>query len=307
VKFPFFSHNKSPSVQVGLEIRPDGIALSIAALNKTSGNLELSAFEFMDCKAGQRETVLVDWVKKNDLKGAPAILVMPADQYQMFPVDRPEVEDAELASALQWKIRDMIDYELDDAVIDSFPFPKEASKGRDIVTAVCAKKLIVKGYIDLVHAAGLDLRSIDITELALRNILIALEPTEGSKAILYLKKDAGILVVCKDDLLYFSRRTNFSFEGLNSPSDQQAVLTGLGLEIQRSMDYCESQLRLRPPKALLLVMPETSIPLANMLNGELAVAVQEAEISTLFSDVSQTDKFSTSFVAMGGALRREAH
>ncbi len=306
MKLSFLSkHVKSG--QVGVEIRPEGIALSISGLDKSSGAIVVVHSEFIECKAGQRSSVLSGWVKQHNLKGATVVLVMPADQYQMFQVDRPDVDETELAFALQWKVKDMIDYELDDAVIDGFAFPKEASKGRDIVTAVCAKKIIVKGYVDLALAAGLSLKSIDITELALRNILIHLDPSDGSKAILYLRKGAGILVFCKKDILYFSRRTAFSFEGLNSPSEQTSVLNGLSLEIQRSLDYCESQLGLRPPKDILMVMPETTIPLANMLGGELAVGVKEADMSTIFAEGKLPEgDCSTSLVAMGAALRQES-
>jgi len=302
VNFPFLSR-VSKSGQVGIEIRPEGIAVAISAIDNVSETFKIISSEFLECKAGQRNEVLKAWVGSSKVTGVQTVLNMSADQYQMFQVDRPEVEESELLSALQWKIRDMIDYELDDAVIGAFDFPEEASKGRDIVTVVCARKVIVKGYVDLVLAAGLDLRCIDITELSLRNVLIKLDPSEASKAILYLRKGTGMLVFCKGEILYFSRRTTFSFEGLNSPSEQQKVIEGLSLEIQRSMDYCESQLGLRPPKKLLMVIPETTTPLVNLLSGELAVSVVEADISGLWA---LDNGASNSLVALGGALRSEA-
>jgi len=60
----------------------------------------------------------------------------------------------------------------------------------------------------------------------------------------------------------------------------------------------------KPPKELLLIGPDNTFPLANMLGQNLAVKVNTLDASPLFSEgVSGGDTLIQSFAAVSAALR----
>ncbi|PSF09199.1 biogenesis protein MshI [Marinobacter halophilus] len=230
---------------------------------------------FIDCLPARRQEALGQLVADQNWAGAPAILVLPIDQYQVFQVERPEgVEDSELADALKWKLKDFLDFSPSDAVSDVFMFPKDASRGRGpLVNVVAARKSLVQELIDLVSASGLELKKIDIAELALRNLAARLDTVNRGVALVHLRDRYGQMVICQGGTLYLSRRLELSYDDLGDASNQENAVQSLALEIQRSMDYFESQLGQVPPSTIRLVARDSVLPLNSMLSSYMAAGL----------------------------------
>lgn len=255
--------------RVCLEVRPDGIAWA-----KAAGTAE-QAMGFVDCLPARRQEALSQLVADQNWAGAPATLVLPIDQYQVFQVERPEgVDDSELADALKWKLKDFLDFSPSDAVSDVFMFPKEACRGRGpLVNVVAARKSLVQEMIDLVSVSGLELEKIDIAELALRNLAARLDTANRGVALVHLRDRYGQMVICQGDTLYLSRRLELSYDDLGDASSQENAVQSLALEIQRSMDYFESQLGQVPPSTIRLVARDSVLPLNSMLSSYMAAGL----------------------------------
>ncbi|WP_228151080.1 type IV pilus biogenesis protein PilM [Tamilnaduibacter salinus] len=203
-------------------------------------------------------------------------LVLSPNQYQVFQLERPEgVDESELADALRWKLRDLIDFSASDAVCDVFPFPSDASRGRgELVNVVVARQDRLAGYVSLVHDAGLDLESIDIAHLALRNAAEALDADERGLALVHLREDAGQMVICRGATLYLSRRLDVVADHLSDAARQDDAIQSLALEMQRSLDYFESQLGQAPPRTVVIAGQDPAMPLAPMLSPYVGVGVE---------------------------------
>jgi len=302
--FSFFK-TKSKAGSVGLEIRTDGLGLAIARRDST-GLLRIAECLYRDCSAAERKTTLNDLVSEHKLAGLPCNLVLPPDQYQTYPIELPNVEAHELADAARWKVKDMLDFDLENAVTDVYDFPKDALRGRpEQLNVVVSRKAVIQGYVDLISESDLKLMSIDIADLALRNIarLISGEDQRPT-AVLYLRPGAGMMVLVKGDSLYLARHFEFSLQSLNEPSQQDSVIQHLALEVQRSFDYFESQMGQVPPQEVLLIGPDPSVPLANMLGGSIAAKVSVMDLNICY-DSEQATGFDEikGFTAMGGAMR----
>lgn len=256
-----------------LEVRPDGIAWA------TSGG----EVGFIECSSAKREQELGAVVDQHGWSGASATLVLPLDQYQVFQLERPEgVEDSELGDALKWKLKDLLDFSPSDAVSDVFPFPQDASRGRgDLVNVVAARKSLVRELVDLVNACGLELVAIDIAELALSNLVARLDTSQRGAALVHMRGRYGQMVVGKGDMLYLSRRLDVSIDDLHDASQQENALQSLALEMQRSLDYYESQLGQVPPAKIRFVTQDTSLPLSSMLGAYLASSVEALDWTDL--------------------------
>lgn len=306
-----FLKKKRPSKTVGIEIRRDGVALAELRHDAKTQQAQVVGCEFRPIShPDDIKRACEEMVRARQLAGAACHVVLSVDDYQTFPVEKPKVDAAEVIDAVKWKVKDLLDFDIGKAVIDGFPVPQDALRGRgDMITAVVSKRQVIQNRVDLIQQLGLDLQSIDITDLALRNICMQIQAQQESPravALLHLRDGAGMMVIVKAQDLYMARHFDFFIASLNDPSRQDQVIQQLGLEVQRSFDYFESQMGQVPPRDLLLFGPDPSIPLANMIGGSIAAKVVVLDPAQTFyvrtPDVSALDEINT-FVAQGAALR----
>src|SRR5258706_4593813 len=73
-----------------------------------------------------------------------ATLLRPGD-YQMLLVEAPTVPQAELKNAMRWRIKDMLDFHIDDAAMDVLDIPPDSDlAGRShSMYAVAARNAII--------------------------------------------------------------------------------------------------------------------------------------------------------------------
>ena len=113
-----------------------------------------------------------------------------------------------------------------------------------------------------------------------------------------------MIVLIKNDMLYFSRHFDFSLEALNNVEQQDNVIQHLALEVQRSFDYFDSQMAQVPPQLLYLIGPTPQIPLANMLGGSISAQVKVIDMSICFGEQHKTTQDDINgLAAMGSALK----
>ncbi|MDX1452182.1 MAG: hypothetical protein R3183_06455 [Oleiphilaceae bacterium] len=300
--------SKAPQLRVGLEIRADGMALAVATKNQEGGR-NITFCEYLSCSAAERVAKLSELVEANKLAGAHCHLVLPAEQYQTYPVEKPKVDESELNDAIRWKVKDMLDFDLENAVTDAYAFPEDALRGRPpLVNVTVARKALIQGYVNLLKECGLSLQCIDVADLALRNVCVQIpDREERPTALLYLRNGSGNMILVKGDTLYLARHFDFSVQALNEPSQQDSVMQQLALEIQRSFDYFESQMAQVPPQEMVLAGPDPSIPLANMLGGNIAARVAAFDWSLCFAEGQAGVNEVNCLVAAGAALRETEH
>ncbi len=252
--------------RVYLEVRPDGIAWA-----ESGGSAG-----FSDCSPAKREGVLSALSSERSWAGADTTLILPLDQYQVFQLERPEgIDEAELGDALKWKLKDFLDFNPSDAVSDVFRFPEDASRGRgSLVNVVAARKSLVRELVELVENCDLVLVSIDIAELALRNLVPRIDPDRRGAALVHMRERFGQMIVCKGETLYLSRRLDVTSDDLRDASSQENAVQSLALEMQRSLDYYESQLGQVPPAVIRLVARDNVLPLSSMLASYVAATVE---------------------------------
>ncbi len=240
------------------------------------------------------------------LAGMPVNLVLHPATYQMLLLDSPDVPAEELRDAMRWKVKDLISEPLDDVVLDAFNLPEDAYRGRSRM-AYCAvlSKARMQAWSRLCSQAQLQLNSIDVTEMAFRNLGL-LAGCEGmSLALLRLRSSEGLISVQHGADLYMARRIE---QGLNQAEQDFSAVT---LEIQRSLDYYESQLgKGYINRLLLLPMKRHGAEALAALGSGLAVKLQALTLADLFPGqaAAELDEQTQAYcmAAVGAALRQEA-
>jgi MSHA biogenesis protein MshI len=278
---------------VGIELGVNDF--HVATLQKIKGKVKWVKQDSLPIE--NWKTTLKTYVKDNNLANTQCNIALSISKYQLLQLDRPAVEEAELNQALQWTVKEQL-FSDDELTIDYFDPPAANVKKLNVV-AISTKDIIE--IRDGILKAGLALNIIGVEELAICNLFA---PSDG--AIITLKQEEGgqlSLNIIKRNQLFFSRRLR-GYENLASFSQEElkiGVVDNLSLEIQRSMDYFESQLRQAPVKKVYISLNTLhEDALAGMIKQVLFVSVEK-----FIPNVSKLDDMSitpSSFASLGAAI-----
>jgi MSHA biogenesis protein MshI len=202
---------------------------------------------------GEASAALAELVERLGAQRADCVLTAAPDAYQLMLIERPNVPDGELRDAARWRIQEHLEFPAADAVIDVFPFPDGAMRGRTpMLFVVASARARLEAALHLATEAGLSPVCVDITELALRNLVHRIYPSaEHSIALLRLMPSGGIINITRGDELFLSRRIS-GVPRAFAEDTWDTFKDALLLQVQRSIDYYESALS-QPPADCLLV------------------------------------------------------
>ncbi|MBF6622440.1 MAG: MSHA biogenesis protein MshI [Pseudomonas stutzeri] len=291
---------------LGIETGPQGLALAHIQRGPSGTTPRLLRCEYLEGAPETQAELLRQTVIDQGLSGMPVNLLLHPSVYQMFLLESPEVPAEELRDAMRWRVKDLISEPLDEVVVDCFLLPEDAYRGRTrMVYCVVLRKTRMNELAELVRHADLRLASIDITEMAFRNLGLLVGAEATNLALLRLRTSEGLISVQNGADLYMARHIE---SGL-ARADQDR--SSMSLEIQRSLDYYESQLgKGYISRLLLLPMKQDGERTHQALSSGLAVNLQRLDLRELFPGQPAADlpESGQAFCigAVGAALRQEA-
>ena len=305
--FTFGSKQKS-SILTGVVTGTRGIAVARVQQQKDGHSiLETCLFE---PAASDAETDLGPALKGHGLDRQHCATVLPLGDYQLLIVEAPEVPPAELRAAIRWRIQDMIDFHIDDAVLDVFDAPASGpADAKKQLYVVVATSTTVRQHIDRLEQAGVNLEIIDIPELALRNIAARLPEDAEGIVTLYLDQEQCLITLTHEATLYLARNLDIGYRQLQeSAASPQSLCNRLALEIQRSMDYYERQFRQAPIKTLAIMpVPVMLYGLEDALQQSLGLQTRTLSLGDIVECDPEPDTETAAhcLIAVGTALRSE--
>ncbi|HEB87740.1 MAG TPA: hypothetical protein ENI68_12110 [Gammaproteobacteria bacterium] len=252
-------------------------------------------------------------------------IVMEPGDFSLQLLEAPQVADDEMRDAVRWKIKDQLDYELDQAVLDVFEIPGLREQGRTPqIYAVYAHKDQVCSCIERVVPAGMALQYIDIPELVQRNIACRLPEDESGLALLNLQQQSGLLTLTYQSTLFLARELDSGYQALAGSASNAVAVNGspmalmseqptealetVALEIQRSLDYYESHFGKPPIKHLLIAPLVQPVPeLLEHIRDSLGLNVRMLDLAEVIDVPAEIDgeMQARAFYAIGAALRLE--
>ncbi|QSX33250.1 MSHA biogenesis protein MshI [Shewanella avicenniae] len=177
-------------------------------------------------------------------------LVLAAGRYQVLTVDRPNVPEDEMQQALLWSVKDMVQTPVTDIHLDYFEFPSaSASKIQVVITD---RRELSKMAL-AAQAQGLEIVGISIEELMPANLFEA--DNQARLVVSHVPGEDVFLTVVKNRELWMFRRVR-GFSALDSYTEDDLrgrIADSLSLELQRSMDFFESQMRQAPVNSIELL------------------------------------------------------
>lgn len=238
---------------------------------------------------------------------APLHALLHGTQYQMLQLDAPAVPRAEWVAATRWQLKDYIDFDPAEAQLDCVAVPADDGSPGNRMFTVVSRQDTVRTLMLEHHRLRNPLRSIDVPEMALRNLLL-LTGDGPAQALLHLgPQDCWIVLLWNADLAT-TRRFDIGLAQLAAADaeDRFALVERLALEFQRTSDafarvYTQGELR-----CLWVSACAQSQELADELGAMLATAVSPFELATqlaLPDDAPPADP--DLLLAVGAALRHD--
>lgn len=239
--------------------------------------------------------------------------MLRAGDYDMVLVEAPNVPRGEMKSALRWKVKDMVDYPIDEATIDFLEIPPEegAAAGRSQqLYAILARNEAIRARVEQFGEAGLPLAVIDVPETAQRNIAALYEEEDRGVALVYFGRDWGLLTISHRGELYLARRLELGVEEV--AADIEGAEGGpherMALEMQRTLDHFERQFRHVAVGKLLLAPTGHATRLREMLQERFEVPVQQINLTEVlaFADEAPDEALQWRLFHHFGAALRDA-
>ncbi len=241
--------------------------------------------------------------------------LLASGEYQMLAVDAPNVPREELKTAIRWRLKDMLDFHVDDATVDvlDIPVEKNAPPRNHTMYAVAARNQLIEQRQTLFSDAKMSLTAIDIPELAQRNISALMETEARGLALLSFDGDGGLLTITFAGELYLARRIDIPLAQLvqSDAAQKTALFERIALELQRSLDHFDRQFHFIPlSKLMLFPVAGAASELQEYLAGNLYVPVEGLQLAaaldiTKVAELQQPQAQQRYFKVLGAALRHE--
>jgi MSHA biogenesis protein MshI len=308
----FLKGKKIENRCVGIGFHPHGI--SFALVEHVNGEKRIKSLAFHALSDPELfSEQLKKIVSEAGGKYLPAVFVMHPSNYSVVQIEAPEVAADELKNAVRWRVKDLIDFHIDDAEIDIINLPQSKRAGSPkLMYVIATKTSYIKSVVDAMANAGLELTAIDITELTLRNMTYSSAEENRSTALLYLSEYVSLIEICTNGSLCLSRHINLDLSRVDTENADSRVemMDVLSLEIQRSLDYYESQFA-NGSAAELNIISQIAVPLEEF--QEVAGSYLTVPIKPLgaFTDMKGSENYDSMTLAscspaIGAALRNFA-
>ncbi len=255
---------------------------------------------------------LSKWARSLPLSRYPYCLLLNANEYQLLQIDTPPVPRNELRAAARWRIKDLLDYPVDEATFDVLPPLSPNTSGKPgSVFVVAARNTLIQKHMELFRVAGVPLLAIDTPETALWQISNQIELGKQTTAILTFTEEAGILLLALKGELVSLRRFDLPVVAQKEADipNLRGSLERVTLELQRSFDRFDREFSPMTVTRLLVLIPQWLAGLQEYLAINLAIPVESIKLQGLLDlsavpALSNRDNQSHYLTLLTAALRQ---
>ena len=327
--FTFFKKKKRGHGTNALVLSEEGIAY--AYVSHDVGQVpSLKSFHYTPISnKAEVSSELKKIIQDHNLEGQSIFTTLLASEYTLEMLEKPEVIEDELRQAVRWKIKDNLPFDVNDAIVDVFEIPDQKERGRTpLVYVAAAEKERVKQRIQILEEQDIEIESIDIAELAMRNIAALLPEDQQGVALLKIDATKGLMTLTQNSSLYLARNIDVDFSAISKANsilgetavemdglaleegmspDQLKTLDSIILEVQRSLDYYESHFAKHAINSLVLAPLPHEIPgVINHLAGALGLQVRMLDLNLMLDTASpmSQEMQANCFFAIGIALKQ---
>jgi type IV pilus assembly protein PilM len=223
-----FSPPRARGVNYPIGLHFGAERLSLAQMRPSASGIGLRAVASIDlgCKwdllitqPRRLKQVLKRLWAEHRFNGTDVVACMPQEHLKVFSVDYTATDGQADAEAVAWEVKERLHGNVDGMVVDFVPVRQASSeeRPREAVVAAAAREHVTS-YLDLLLAAGLNVKALDIGPMALRRVV----PWAG--------KAAGM------------EMQNALLINVGSACTHLMVVWGRRLMLERAIDFSEQRL-----------------------------------------------------------------
>jgi MSHA biogenesis protein MshI len=240
--------------------------------------------------------------------------VLKFADYQIHSLEAPNVPAAEMKNAVRWRVKDIIDYPLEQATVDMLDVPvdKGGASRNHLVYAVTARNETIGRVVLPYNESDVPLEVIDIPAVAQRNIAQLFEPPNRGVAMLGFYEECIKLTFTRGGELYLARRIDIPLAQLMDADEQRRneLFERIALELQRSLDNFDRQFNYVPIAKLLLAPMPRDVGLQQYLAANIYVPVEAIDLAAVIDfpavpALKHAERQAQCLHSIGAALRME--
>lgn len=241
----FKSKDKKNQSVMAIEISENGFA--IVEVAKEDAHLIVKTCQFIqNTNVKIRADLIAELITRRDVNTNICSLILGLNDYKLLLAEAPPIPLEDLRVLMPAKVKDSLPWELQDGTNDVFKLPDDAFRGRKkSVYIASAKTNMIRERIDLLHKINIKPKVVGITELTMLGFeeMIKDKNVDSSYGLLTLTDSEGVVNMMHDGTIYLTRRLHIALSDLqNKELDKRNFFDQIILEIQRSIDFYESQM-----------------------------------------------------------------
>lgn len=244
-----------------------------------------------------------------NLKRTRCVTLLDEGQYSLAQMEAPAGPLEERAEALRWRLKDMVEFAVDDAAVAVIDIPGDGGR-QPGVYAIAAPAQAVGERMTMFREARLALEAIDIPELALRNIAALFEEENRGQALVSLTTHGCLLVITFRGELVLARHIDITAQTLARADDDRRLqlIERMALELQRTLDNFDRQYGYVSISRLLLASEHDVEATVAALAQNLYLPIQSMDLATVMDfpdlpDLQVRERQAQVLPALGAALR----
>ncbi|MDO6566684.1 agglutinin biogenesis protein MshI [Alteromonas sp. 1_MG-2023] len=278
----FSSQNKAPNLVVGVSICAS--EMHVVAVEKKENIWQLHSNSKHDLSSGgDIENIITTVLTDMGKQACSVAITLSQESYHMVQVEKPDVPEVDIVNALPWTLGDLVPYESSNIVLDYIDYPvKDRMGGQKIDVFAADKSELSKLVTKLAKLKTKQLSHIHVKEVLTTEML----PDDDYARLLIIQEPGSepFVMIIRARTIWLARRLRGFVSKFNEQVDIAQVTDALGLEIQRSMDFYESQLKQPPLKEILFKIQVDSAPIIERLKP-----FQPVNMGTLVPDLPLAD------------------
>jgi hypothetical protein len=202
-------------------------------------------------------------------------------QYRLVTSDVPDVPREEWCDAMRWRLKDQIDFPVDDALIDILGVPQDTQlRQTSPVMAFVAQRAEYNRMALTADDLGLGWSAIEVPESALRNLSALAETEDQAHALMVFGESYGMLVITYRGELLMTRNIEVAISAVTGSVEARGAALGrAALEVLRTLDTFERMHSQVTLAGLSVVPPEGGEEVLEVLADLVYVPVKGFELS----------------------------
>lgn len=291
----------------GIVIMDNGIAVAHIKWQRDGSPILQNCLYRKAIDSNEIKNILIGIIDRYRLRNCEFSWILLPPHYQLLQIPTPNTPPEQLKFAARQEVKDFLTIPFEEAAIEVFHMPPHGASGFQKKVFVVVASILYLQQERMIYAQNqLDLKYIDIDELAMRNIAsLYVNDDDPSFAILHCQQEASFLYVGEQHDLFLSHRIDINMDRIVQA--QEGDLKALSGEIKRAMDYYTSQIGKAFPERILLVPTlGDNQALLVALNDKLDVNLELIDLNLVLACNEEwpIELQAHCLTAVGGALRQ---